>query len=127
LGKKSLDDPYVQITLRKPAAGVGQGREEEGRNRLWGEGDGPGATCGEMELGVLWASSSVPAVRLPERRGAYRQLRAAVRRCGCGLMPTDRCSEPSSRQQLPLLPWVGLGSEPGQVRRLWVGSTPDLG
>lgn len=43
LGKTSGDDPGVEITFRNPWAGAGQGREEEGRPRPWGEGGGLGA------------------------------------------------------------------------------------
>lgn len=59
-GKKSLGlVPCVQITFRKPAAGVGQGREEEGRNRgLWGRwgrawAEADRACCGQAPLPPL--------------------------------------------------------------------------
>ena len=58
LGKTSLGNPHVQITFREPAAGMGQRREKEGRNRLWGEGGSVEGARGETELGMLWVNSS---------------------------------------------------------------------
>lgn len=67
----SVDDPGVEITFRNPWAGAGQGREEEGRPRPWGEGGGLGdEVWGDGAGRAGGGISSVPPVspRLLELR-----------------------------------------------------------
>lgn len=101
-GKKSLDlVPCVQITFRKPAAGVGQGREEEGRNRgLWGEG-GPGQRRTGRAVGRLLCR---PCPRLDRPLPLGQE--------GDGLV---RSLPPGSRRRRSL--GVGFGSEPVREHR----------